>query len=95
MFEGVKGATRNLKPAPTQRAGQFLGHFGATLGSLWVYSGDFVLLSDCFGIIVASLWVYLGRLKKSFIFPIDLNDFMENWVALGSLWGRFGATFGI
>ena len=65
------------------------------MGSLWVYSGDFVLLSDCFGIIVASLWVYLCRLKKTLIFQIDFNDFIKNVVALGSIGGHFGTTFGI
>ena len=58
VFRGVKGAASNLRPAATERAEPFWGHFGATLGSLWVYSGDFVLLSDCFGIIVTSVWVY-------------------------------------
>ena len=58
IFQGVKGATSNLRPAASKRAEPFWGHPGATLASLWVYSGDFGLLSDCFGIIVASLWVY-------------------------------------
>ena len=55
IFEGVKGATRNLEPAAIERAGPFWGHFGTTLASLWVSSGDFGLLSDCFGTIVESL----------------------------------------
>ena len=55
IFEGVKGATSNLEPAATKRAEPFWGHFGATLASLWVSSGDFGLLSDCFWIIVESL----------------------------------------
>ena len=33
------------------------GHFWATLGSLWVYSGDFGSLYDYFGIIVELLWM--------------------------------------
>ena len=45
----------NLAPAAVERAGPFWGHFGATLASLRVSSGDFGLLSDCFGIIVESL----------------------------------------
>ena len=57
IFEGVKGATGNLKPAAIERAEPFWGHFGNALASLWVYSGDFGLLSDCFGIIVELLWV--------------------------------------
>ena len=32
-------------------------HFGGTLGSLWVYSGDFGSFYDYFGIIVELLWV--------------------------------------
>ena len=55
IFEGVKGATSNLEPAARKRAEPFWGHFGATLASLWVSSGDFGLLSDCFWIIVESL----------------------------------------
>ena len=69
MFEGVKGATGNLKPAAIERAEPFLGHFGATLASLWVYSGDFGLLSDCFGIIVESLGYIKGDKKKNIHFP--------------------------
>ena len=50
-----RGDSENEQPSGPE---PLLGHFGATLGSLWVYSGDFGLLSDCFGIIVESLWVY-------------------------------------
>ena len=58
MFDRVKGATTNLEPAAVERAEPFWGHFGATSGSLWVYSGDFGLLSVCFEIIVESIWAY-------------------------------------
>ena len=63
MVEGVKGAMSNLKFSPVQRAEPFWGHFGATLASLWVSSGDFGLLSDCFGIIVESA---VGVLRQIF-----------------------------
>ena len=90
IFEGVKGATRNLRPAARSWAEPFWGHFGATFASLWVYSGDFGLLSDCFGIIVESLGYIKADFKKTFIFTIDLNDFIKKWL----LWGRFGVTLG-
>ena len=57
IFEGVKLSTRRFRKRTTERAEPLLGHFGATLGSLWVYSGDFGSLYDYFGIIVELLWV--------------------------------------
>ena len=56
-------------------------------------------------ITLGSLWRCFGCNKvgfaKTFIFPIDFNDFIKHWglfgVALGSLWGHFGhmkVTFG-
>ena len=71
------------------------GHFGRTLGSLWVYSNDSVSLYDHFGIIVESLWVYEGRFSKNINFRIGFNESIKHWGRLGSVWGRFGATFGI
>ena len=59
------------RAAPTVREGvgvileALWGHFGGTLGSLWVYSNDSVSLYDHFGIIVESLWVYEGRFSKN------------------------------
>ena len=68
-------------------------HFGGILGSLWVYSNDSVSLYDHFGI----MWNHFGCMRvdfqKTFIFPINLNDFIKHWgsfgVALGSLWCHF------
>ena len=59
----------NLAPAAVERAEPFWGHFGVTLASLWVSSGDFGSLYDHFGIIVESLWVYEGRFSKNTHFP--------------------------
>ena len=75
--------------------GSLGGPFGVTPRSLW---GHFVHL----GAILKSLWVYEGyfgftlvHFPKTFIFPIDFNDFMQLWCQLGRLWGQFGVTFGI
>ena len=65
------------------------------MASLWVSSGDFGLLSDCFGTIVESLGCIKADFFQTLIFPIDFNDFIKNGVGLGSLWGHFGTTFGI
>ena len=76
------------------------------MASLWVSSGDFGLLSDCFGIIAESLGCIKAVFKKTFIFPIDFNDFINSsdhfglalglfGVTLGSCGGHFGVIFGI
>ena len=49
--------------------GSLWGHFGATLGPLWVYGGGFGLLWDHYGMIVESLWVYEGPFSKNIHFP--------------------------
>ena len=82
IFERVQGGQRTPtertgirpRPSPTVREGvgvileALWGHFGSTLGSLWVYSNDSVSLYDHFGIIVESLWVYEGRFSKNIHF---------------------------
>ena len=50
---GVMGAKREAKEGPATN----LQHFGATLGPLWVYGGDFGSLWDHYVMIVESLWV--------------------------------------
>ena len=40
------------------------GHFGVTLGSVWVSVDDFGSLDGHFAIIVDSPWVYEGPLSK-------------------------------
>ena len=57
IFEGVQGGQRTPAERTSERAEPLLGHFGATFGSLWVYSGDFGSLYDYFGIIVELLWM--------------------------------------
>ena len=69
IFEGVKGATSNLKFAATERAGPVWCHFRSALELLWLYSNDSVSLYDHFGIIVESFWVYEGRTSKNIYFP--------------------------
>ena len=56
-FEGVKVSTSRFGKRAVERVEPLLSHFGATLVSLWVYSGDFGSLYDYFGIIVELLWV--------------------------------------
>ena len=58
----------NSSPAPAG-GGCLWGHFGGTLGSLWVYSNGSVSLYDHFGVIVESLWMCEGRFSKNIHFP--------------------------
>ena len=67
--------------------GSLWGHFGATLGPLWVYGGDFGSLWDHYVMIVEALWVYEGPFSKNIHFPYDFNDFIK-------LWGEFGVDLG-
>ena len=61
---------RSAKKWPSRRSIlAYEGHFGATLGSLWVYGGDFSSLRDHYGMVVESLWVYEGPFSKSTHFP--------------------------
>ena len=53
--------------------GSLWGHFGATLGPLWVYGGGFGLLWDHYVMIVESLWVYEGPFSKNTHSPADLQ----------------------
>ena len=60
---------RSAKNGPSRRSIlAYEGHFGATLGSLWVYGGDFSSLWDHYGMIVESLWVYEGPFSKKHSF---------------------------
>ena len=45
------------------------GHFGVTLGSVWVSVGDFGSVVGYFAMIVESLWVYEGPFSKNTHFP--------------------------
>ena len=64
------------------------GHFGVTLGTVW-------LLGIILGIIAGSLWGYLAymkvRFQKTFIFPTDLNGFIQR---RGELWANLRETLG-
>ena len=62
----ARGETENKQPAGSGGPGD---HFGATLGSLWVYDGDLKSLWDHCGIIVESLWVYEDTFSKNLHFP--------------------------
>ena len=70
--------------------------------ALWGHFGYIRVLLCHFMITLESLWNHFGCMRvdfqKTFIFPIDFNDFINHWgsfgVALGSLWGRFGVTLG-
>ena len=57
--------------------GPLWGHFGISLGSVWVSVDDFASLDGHFAIIVESLWVYKGPFPKTLIFPTDYNDFIK------------------
>ena len=56
-------------------------HFWATLGPLWGHSGYIRVTLGHFMITLGSLWSYFGCNKvgfqKTFIFPIDFNDFIQ------------------
>ena len=45
------------------------GHFGVTLGSVWVSAGDFGSGDGNFAMIVEALWVYEGAFSKNTHFP--------------------------
>ena len=73
--------------------------------ALWGHFGYIRVLLCHFTITLESLWNHFGCMRvdfqKTFIFPIDFNDFIKHWgsfgVALGSLWGHFWhmkVTFG-
>ena len=65
----VKEARRIPGKRTAERAGALSGHFGASLGSVWVSVGGFGSLDGHFAIIVDSLWVYEGSLSKNTHFP--------------------------
>ena len=46
-------------------------------GHFWVYESGLRSLYDHSGIIVESLWVFKVDFQKTFIFPIDFNDFIK------------------
>ena len=53
--------------------GSLWGHFGATLGPLWLYGGDFGSLWDHYVMIVESLWVYEGLFSKNTYLPLQIS----------------------
>ena len=84
--------------------GMTLGHFGMTLGSLGGHFGVTLRSLWChfahLGITSKSLWVYEGyfgvalvHFQKTFIFPIDFNDFIQLWDQLGVTLGSLGDHF--
>ena len=106
---GLGDANRTNNPAARGTFGSLWDHFGATLGSLWVYDGDLRSLWDHCGIIVESLWVYEDTFQKTLIFPTYFNDFIKGMsefgIDLGLLWdvlwhtrvtlGPFWGHFGV
>ena len=72
-------------------------HFWVTLEPLSGYFGSLPVTLGRLMITLGSLWSHFGCMRvdfqKTFIFPIDFNDFIKHWgsfgVALGSLWGHF------
>ena len=50
-------------------SGPFKGHFGVTLGLLWVSADDFGSVDGDFAMIVESLWVYEGPFSRNTHFP--------------------------
>ena len=77
IFEGSKGArVRQPNEQPSEPS-----HFWATLGPLWGHSGYIRVTLGHFMITLGSLWSYFGCNKvgsqKTFIFPIDFNDFIQ------------------
>ena len=49
--------------------GLLWAYFGISLGSAWVFVGDFGALDGRFEMIVKSLWVYEGPFSKNTHFP--------------------------
>ena len=37
-------------------------------------------------------WCMKANFQKTFIFPMDSNDFMKHWGRIGVTWGHFGVT---
>ena len=62
-------AKRACNPAGRTARRSFLGHFGVSLGSVWVSVGDVGSLDGHFAIIVESLWVREGPFSKNIQFP--------------------------
>ena len=92
----VKLSTRRLGKRTAERAEPLLGHFGATLGSLWVYSGDFGSLYDYFGIIVELFLDVIRSDFKTHSFPKWILMILYNSrVTSGLLGSHFGTIFGI
>ena len=98
IFEGSRkpgGAQEGLRSSEPD-------HSRVTLEPLWGHFGHIRVTLGHFMITLGSLWNHFGCMRvdfqKTFIFPIDFNDFIKHWasfgVALGSLWGHFGATLG-
>ena len=49
--------------------GPFWGHFGISLGSVWVSVRDFGSVDGYYAMIVESLWVYEGPFSENIHFP--------------------------
>ncbi len=58
-------------------------HFGVTLESLWGHFGYIRMTLGHFRMTLGSLWNHFGCIRvdfqKTFIFPIDFNDFIKLW----------------
>ena len=107
--DGPDHAIAAKEEARNGTLGPLWGHFGGTLGSLWIYDGDLRSLWDHCGIIVESLWVYEGTFSKTLISRTYFNDFIKGMsefgIDLGLLWdvfwhmrvtlGSFWGNFGV
>ena len=81
------GATLGPSLAYVGAFGATLGslwrHFGVTLEPLWGHFGYIRMTLGHFRMTLGSLWNHFGCIRvdfqKTFIFPIDFNDFIKLW----------------
>ena len=77
----------------------YRGNFGATLASVWVSLGSVWVSVADFAPLDESYRSHFGhikaRVKKTFIFLADFNDFIKFMGELCITLGHFGVTFGV
>ena len=72
-------------------------HSRVTLEPLWGHFGHIRVTLGHFMITLGSLWNHFGYMRvdfqKTFIFPIDFNDFIKHWGSFGFALGLLGGHF--
>ena len=74
---------------------QFCDRFGVTVRSLWCHFVYFEVTFGLLSVYVGDFGITFVRFRKTFIFPIDLNDFMQLWGQLVVIFDHFGLTLSI